>query len=166
MVAALLRAAAAGKEVAAFVELKASYDEARNIAWVRQLERAGAQVVYGVVGLKNHAKVALVARREEGEIRRYVHVSTGELQCRDRAVLYRLGAADGGPRHRGRPGRPVQSVHRHLACAGRGAPPPAGGAGAPARPGLLDRIAREADHARAGRPGRSVPSSTGSTMQR
>jgi hypothetical protein len=69
VVDALLRASAAGKEVVAFVELKASYDEARNIAWVRQLERAGAQVVYGVVGLKNHAKVALVSRREDGEIR-------------------------------------------------------------------------------------------------
>jgi polyphosphate kinase len=77
VVDALVRAARQGKEVAVFVELKASWDEARNIGWVRQLERAGAQVVYGLVGLKNHAKTALVVRREDGGIRRYVHVGTG-----------------------------------------------------------------------------------------
>ena len=64
-----------------FVELKASYDEARNIGWVKELERAGAQVIYGLVGLKNHAKVALVVRREQGEIRRYAHVGTGNYNA-------------------------------------------------------------------------------------
>ena len=97
VVAALIRAAEAGKEVVAFVELKASYDEARNIAWVKQLERAGAQVVYGVVGLKNHAKVALVSRREDGEIRRYAHVGTGNYNAATARLYTDLGLLTADP---------------------------------------------------------------------
>jgi polyphosphate kinase len=151
VVAALLRAAEAGKEVVAFVELRASYDEARNIAWVRQLESAGAQVVYGVVGLKNHAKVMLVARREDGEVRRYVHVGTGNynaatarfytdlgLLTADAAIADDLGdlfnQLTGSSQAPGAELRRLLVAPEHLGT------------------GILDRVAREAEHARAGRP--------------
>jgi polyphosphate kinase len=77
VISALIRAAENGKQVTAVVELKARFDEGRNIAWARVLEESGVHVVYGLVGLKTHCKVALVVRRERGVIRRYVHLSTG-----------------------------------------------------------------------------------------
>ena len=77
IIEALKTAAENGKEVTVLVELKARFDEARNINWARKLEDAGCHVIYGVAGLKTHAKALLIIRRESDRIRRYVHLSTG-----------------------------------------------------------------------------------------
>lgn len=77
IVRALARAAENGKEVTVLVELKARFDEAKNVNWARHLEDAGCHVIYGIAGFKTHAKALLVIRREAGRIRRYVHLGTG-----------------------------------------------------------------------------------------
>jgi polyphosphate kinase len=77
IVAALMKAAEQGKTVSVIVELKARFDEARNIEWARAMEQAGVQVIYGVKGFKTHAKLLIIVRREPGGIRRYLHFGTG-----------------------------------------------------------------------------------------
>ncbi len=82
IVKALEKASQNGKQVTVFVELKARFDEGRNLNWAKELERAGAIVVYGIVGLKVHAKLLLVIRKESDGIRRYVHLSTGNYNSK------------------------------------------------------------------------------------
>ena len=87
----LIRAAESGKQVAVLVELRARFDEARNILWARKLEDAGVHVAYGVVGYKTHTKVALVVRQESGGIRSYAHIGTGNYNSKTARLYEDLG---------------------------------------------------------------------------
>jgi polyphosphate kinase len=153
IVKALVRAAESGKQVTAIVELKARFDEESNIVWARMLEQAGAHVVYGLLGLKTHAKCLLIVRREKGKLRRYAHLSTGNYNPTTARLYtdYSLFTA--------RPDvcEDVSSLFNLLT--GYSAPPrwnklivaPLG-----LHERVLALIAREAEHARAGRPARIV----------
>jgi polyphosphate kinase len=150
IVDALIDAAEAGKQVVALVEIKARFDEQANIKWARALERAGCHVVYGFVGLKTHCKTALVVRQEGNQIKRYAHIGTGNYNpktargyedlslftadeniCADLTDLFNVLT-----------GYSRQTDYRSLLVAPQGL-----------RPGLIERIEREIELARAGRPG-------------
>jgi polyphosphate kinase len=94
---ALERAAAAGKQVVALVEVKARGDEQANIDWAQRLEKAGVHVVYGLVGLKTHAKLVLVVRQEPDGIRRYVHVATGNYNPKTATIYEDIGLLSSDP---------------------------------------------------------------------
>ncbi len=145
IVRALMRAAESGKEVVALIELKARFDEGANIEWARRLEQAGAHVVYGIVGLKTHAKIALVVRREGAEIRRYCHIGTGNYNpataenYEDVGILSACAELGAG----------IAEVFNHLTGCGR----PRGYrrllvAPTTMRAGLLEEIRREAESGR------------------
>jgi polyphosphate kinase len=150
---ALMSALEAGKTVSVFVELKARFDEQSNIHWTRTLERGGAAVVNGVPGFKTHAKTALVVRREGGSLRRYVHIGTGNYNATTARFYTDFGLMSGDPDL----GADLNDFFNELT----------GGVGPPQKQfrrllvaphslvqGIDRMIAREIDHARAGRPAR------------
>ena len=107
---ALIRAAERGKQVVALVELKARFDEEANIVWAKTLEEAGVHVVYGMVGLKTHAKVALIVRRENDTIRNYVHLGTGNYNPKTATTYEDIGLLSADPEL----GADVAELFNHL----------------------------------------------------
>ena len=97
VVAALIRAAEHGKQVMALVELKARFDEDNNIQWAKQLESSGVHVVYGVLGLKTHTKIALVVRREKNRLNSYVHIGTGNYNSKTSSLYTDIGLLTARP---------------------------------------------------------------------
>jgi polyphosphate kinase len=97
IIRSLMRAAERGVQVAVLVELKARFDEANNVQWARQLERSGVHVVYGMVGLKTHSKVALVVRDDGDQLRRYVHIGTGNYNAKTARIYEDIGVLTCAP---------------------------------------------------------------------
>jgi polyphosphate kinase len=145
------KARRAGKDVAALIELKASFDEQRNIEWARALETEGIHVVYGPAHLKVHAKIMLIVRREGDELRRYFYVGTGNLNASTAAGYTDLGLLSADPRigaelhdvFNGLTGFAVRTSYEHLLVAPFNM-----------RERFLELIEREVTHAREGREGR------------
>nr|WP_211208729.1 RNA degradosome polyphosphate kinase [Aeromicrobium marinum] len=146
----LIDAARSGKQVLVLVEIKARFDEQANIRWARKLERAGCHVVYGIVGLKTHCKLALVLRDEPDGLRRYAHIGTGNYNPKTARHYEDLGLLTSDPDithdltdlFNNLSGFSQKTEYRSLLVAP-----------ARLRQGLLDRIDREIEHHRAGRGG-------------
>ncbi len=153
VVSALLEAQRNGKQVAVLVELKARFDEESNIGWARALEAEGVHVVYGLLGLKTHSKITLVVRKEEGGLRRYLHLATGNYNAVTAGLYTDLGlltcdpdmGADATELFNTLTGYSTQTYYRSLLVAPRGM-----------RERVEDLIQREVEHQRAGRPGKLI----------
>ncbi|WP_426565203.1 RNA degradosome polyphosphate kinase [Angustibacter sp. McL0619] len=149
IVDALIDAAEAGKQVLAIVELKARFDEQANITWARKLEQAGVHVVYGMVGLKTHAKLALVVRQEADGLRRYCHIGTGNYNPKTARLYEDLGLLTTDPKvgedltrlFNQLSGYAPRTRFKRLLVAPRSL-----------RLGLIEQIEGEIAHAEAGRP--------------
>ncbi len=149
----LIEAARRGKEVMVVVELKARFDEEANINWAERLEAVGAQVVYGIVGLKTHAKMLLVTRREGQRLRRYAHLSTGNYNPRTARLYTDIGTLTADPGLTA----DVDAVFHQLASQARlKSSPQLLTAPFVLHRRLLRHIAQVADAARAGQPARIV----------
>jgi polyphosphate kinase len=146
---ALLQAAERGKQVTALVEIKARFDEEKNIRWARRMEEAGVQIVYGLVGLKTHCKLMLVVRREEDGIRRYAHIGTGNYNSVTGRQYTDFGLFTADPEVTAE----VASVFNLLtSLSSRERWNHLMVAPFTLSTGLLERIEREIENARAGRP--------------
>ncbi|PPK92063.1 polyphosphate kinase [Kineococcus xinjiangensis] len=151
IVDALIDAAEAGKQVLALVEIKARFDEQANITWARKLEQAGVHVVYGLVGLKTHAKLSLVVRQEAGGLRRYCHVGTGNYNPKTARLYEDMGLLTADPKvgedltrlFNQLSGYAPKTTYKRLLVAPRSL-----------RTGLIDRVEREIDNHLQGRPAR------------
>ena len=149
IVAALIEAAEAGKQVLAVIEIRARFDEQANVRWARKLEAAGVHVVYGLMGLKTHAKLSLVIRDEQSGIHRYAHVGTGNYNPKTARTYEDLGilsadevlTEDLAKLFNQLSGFAPQSTYSRLLVAPKSL-----------RPELLAKIDREIVHARAGKP--------------
>ena len=149
IIEALIEAAEAGKQVVAVVEIRARFDEQANVRWARKLEAAGVHVVYGLMGLKTHAKLSLVVRDEPQGIRRYCHIGTGNYNPKTARLYEDLGILSADPEltedltrlFNQLSGFAPQSTYSRLLVAPR-----------TLRSGLLEKIDREIEHARNGRP--------------
>jgi polyphosphate kinase len=153
VVDALVQAARAGKEVTVVVELRARFDEEENIALANRLQEAGAHVVYGVVGYKTHAKMILVVRREDDELKHYVHLGTGNYHARTARIYTDYGLLTSDPVL----GEDVHKLFLQLTSLGRGnklgkllqSP-------FTLQAGMIERIERETENARNGKPARII----------
>ena len=153
VVDALVSAARAGKEVTVVVELRARFDEEANIALANRLQEAGAHVVYGVVGYKTHAKMILVVRREDGKLRHYVHLGTGNYHARTARLYTDYGLLSCNPEL----GEDVHKLFLQLTSLGRSnklgkilqSP-------FTLHSGMIERIERETENARKGKPARII----------
>jgi polyphosphate kinase len=152
IVDALIDAAEAGKQVVVVVELKARFDERANIIWARKLEESGCHVVYGIVGLKTHCKMALIVREEpDGSLRRYCHIGTGNYHPTTARLYEDFGLLTADPTV----GEDATDLFNHLTGYSRKrsyrrflvAP-------AALRAGLLERIGQQAERSAAGKPAR------------
>src|SRR5690348_215151 len=148
---ALIDAAEAGKQVLAVVEIKARFDEQANISWARKLEHSGVHVVYGIVGLKTHAKLCMVVRQEnDGSLRRYCHIGTGNYNGKTARMYEDFGLLTSDPQvgddlarlFNQLSGYAPRSKFKRPLVAPRSI-----------RSGLVERIEAEVDHVEAGRPG-------------
>jgi polyphosphate kinase len=149
IIEALIEAAEAGKQVVAVVEIRARFDEQANVRWARKLEAAGVHVVYGLMGLKTHAKLSLVVRDEPQGMRRYCHIGTGNYNPKTARLYEDLGILSADPEltedltrlFNQLSGFAPQSTYSRLLVAP-----------STLRSGLIEKIDREIEHARNGRP--------------